>query len=218
MKRSQPKPLNIVNKTLWTVLIFTLFILIASYIFVDSFDRYCFDDLSDIPHNRVGLLLGTAPHMIDGRDNLFFSYRIDTAVALFRAHKIDYILISGDNRTRGYNEPVAMQEALVAKGIPEEKLILDYAGFRTLDSVVRAKEIFGQDQFTIISQKFHNERAAFIAQHYDIDAICANAKDVPLTLSPRVRIREILARVNVVLDMYILNTQPKFLGEKIEIK
>lgn len=202
----------------WSVIIFMLFFMITSYIFVDSFDRYCFDDFSDMPHNHVGLLLGTAPQMADGKDNLFFTYRINTATTLINEEKIDFILISGDNHTQGYNEPIAIQEALIAKGVPEEKLVLDYAGFCTLDSIIRAKEIFGQDKLTIISQQFHNERAAFIAHHYGINAICANATDVPATRSPRVRIREIFARVKVVLDIYILQTQPKFLGEKIIIE
>lgn len=104
----------------------------------------------------------------------------------------------------------------MAQGIPESRIFLDYAGFRTLDSVVRAKEIFGQDRFTVISQKFHNERAVYLARHYDIEAIGFNAQDVSVNNGFKTRIREWLARVKVFVDL-LTNKQPKFLGEQIEI-
>ncbi len=192
--------------------------IIGAYVYVNHFSHYCYTDFSTIPHNHVGLLLGTASHMANGRANAFFVYRIDAAATLFENKKIDYILISGDNSTREYNESAAMQHALIAKGVPPDRIVLDYAGFRTLDSIVRAKKVFGQNAFTVISQPFHNERAMVIARHNNIDAICANAQDVPLTRSPRVRIREIFARVKVILDLYILKTEPKFLGEEIVIE
>lgn len=217
MPRSQKNYKKILKITLLLACVLFMSLIFVSYFYVDSFSTHCHDDLSTIPHNCVGLLLGTAPLMADGRDNLFFVYRIDAAVELFENDKIDFILISGDNHTREYDESTAMQNALTERGIPEDKIVLDYAGFRTLDSIVRAKEVFGQDAFTVISQPFHNERAMLIAHHNDIDAICANAKDVPASLSPRIRIREVLARVKVMLDIYVLNTQPKFLGEGIEI-
>ena len=218
MSTLQKNHQKIIQITFLFICISVVCVMIGSYLFIDSFDRYCHDDFSTIPHNRVGLLLGTSPKMADGRDNLFFVYRIDTAVELFENGKIDYILISGDNSTREYDESTAMQEALIERGVPKDKLVLDYAGFRTLDSVVRAHEVFGQDTFTVISQPFHCERAMFITHKNNINAICANAKDVPVSLSPRIRIREVLARVKVMLDIYVLNTQPKFLGEEIIIE
>ena len=96
--------------------------------------------------------------------------------------------------------------------VPSSKIIKDYAGFRTFDSVIRAKKIFGQTNFTIISQKFHNERALFICNQNNIDAIAFNAQAVFST--PRNTLREYLAKFKAVLDVFILNTQPKFLGEK----
>jgi len=101
--------------------------------------------------------------------------------------------------------------------IPQEKIYGDYAGFRTLDSVVRAKEIFGQSEYTIITQKFHLERALFLANNEWIDAIWYPAKDVPVRLAPRVWIRERLARVKMMIDI-VFWKEPKFWGEAIEIK
>lgn len=177
-----------------------------------------YTDVKEIPHNKVGLLLGTAPNTPAGRHNLYYDYRIDAAADLFQSGKIDYILVSGDNHSTDYDEPSCMRDSLVVRGIPQDKIILDYAGFRTLDSVVRAKEIFGQDTITIISQQFHNERALYLAGHYGIEAIGYNAKDVRYG-KKRLKMlgRESLARVKMFVD---INTgkSPKFLGEKIQIE
>ena len=101
--------------------------------------------------------------------------------------------------------------------IPEDKIILDYAGFRTLDSVVRAKEIFGQNSITIISQPFHNERAIYLANNYGIEAIGYNAQDVEYWKKKlKIHGREYLARVKMFIDL-CTGKQPKFLGEKIVI-
>jgi SanA protein len=95
--------------------------------------------------------------------------------------------------------------------------VLDYAGFRTLDSVVRCREVFSEDSITIISQEFHNQRALFIANKSGVNAIAFNAQEVSKNYSLKTCIREYFARVKCVLDIYILHTDPKFLGEKIKI-
>lgn len=181
-------------------------------------EKQLYSDTDNIPYNKVGLLLGTNPVGRYGGPNRYFEYRIEAAVELYRAGKISYILVSGDNHSKAYDEPEWMKEALMEKGIPESAIYLDYAGFRTLDSIVRAKEIFGQDSFTIISQKFHNERALCIAKHYGISAIGFNARDVKRAAnSLRVStIRESMARVKMYIDI-LTGKQPKFLGERIEI-
>jgi len=148
--------------------------------------------------------------------NLYYSYRIDAAEQLFKSGKIEYILISGDNSREEYDEPTDMKNDLIARGIPEEKIYLDYAGFRTLDSVVRANAIFGQEQFTVISQPFHNERAIFISEKKGFKTIGFNAKDVSSRYGWKVQMREKLARVKMLLDI-VVGKQPKFYGEKIEI-
>ena len=121
-----------------------------------------FESTDHIPARKVGLLLGTSRNLDNGQPNLYFRYRIQAAVELYQAGKIEHLIVSGDNSTKRYNEPADMQAALIEKGIPAERIHLDYAGFRTLDSVVRAHAIFGQQQFTIISQPFHNARAVYI--------------------------------------------------------
>lgn len=176
-----------------------------------------FTDVAKIEKNKVGLLLGTSKWLMNGRDNLYYTYRINAAVDLYKSGKIEFLLISGDNSTSKYNEPTMMKEDLIKRGIPKEKIYLDYAGFRTLDSVVRAKEIFGQDHLTIISQPFHNERAIFIAENKGIEAIGFNAKDVSRRYGVKVQVREKLARVKMLLDL-LFGVQPKFLGEKIVIE
>ena len=134
-------------------------------------------------------------------------------MALYQAGKISYIVVSGDNSRKTYDEPTQMKADLVLGGVPEEVIFLDYAGFRTWDSVVRIKEIFSQDDFTIISQRFHNERAVYLARRYGLNAVAFNAKDVGKF---KTNFREKLARVKVFVDL-LTNKKPRFLGEKIEI-
>lgn len=176
-----------------------------------------YSDIDQIPKKKVALLLGTVKRLRHGRINRYFQYRINAAVQLYQAGKIKHIIASGDNHTRFYNEPRDMKQALMDQGIPNEAITLDYAGFRTLDSVVRCKEVFLQDDIIIVSQAFHNRRALFISDFYGINAIGFNAEDVPLEEDIKTKIREYFARFKAVLDLYILRTQPRFLGEKVKI-
>jgi SanA protein len=169
-----------------------------------------------IPFNKVGLLLGTGKNLSNGNLNLYYKYRIDATLELFNAGKINYILISGDNSRTTYDEPTEMKNDLILKGIPEDKIILDYAGFRTLDSVVRSQIIFGLEHVTVISQEFHNERAIFIAKNKGMQAIGFNAKSVSARYGFKTQLREKLARVKMMLDL-VFGKKPKFLGKKIEI-
>lgn len=173
--------------------------------------------MDQLPYNRCGLLLGTSKFRSDGTANPFFTNRIDAAAGLYHAGKIDYIIATGDNSDRRYNEPRAMLAELVERGVPAKKVYADYAGFRTLDSVVRAREIFGQKSVTVISQRFHNERAVYIAKHYGIDATGFNAADCDDSGWIKVRLREVLARFRAFLDLHVTGEQPRFLGEHIEI-
>jgi SanA protein len=176
-----------------------------------------YSDLATIPHRHVGLVLGCQKYSSDNKPNMFFENRVTAAAELYRKGKVDYLLVSGDNHTRGYDETTDLRNALLAQGIPAEKVYADYAGFRTLDSVVRAKEVFGQSEVTVISQQFHNQRAIFIASHRGLDAIGFNAPDVDAYNSFGTRLREQFARVKAVLDIYVLKKQPHFLGEKVAI-
>lgn len=207
--------------SIWIITVVAL-LLIALVTFFNYFvntsstDRI-YDDVTKVPYNHVGLLLGTSKYSSGGTLNQYFTNRIEAAATLFKAGKIDYIIVSGDNRHESYNEPREMRRNLVAAGVPEERIILDFAGFRTLDSVIRSKEVFGQRSITIISQEFHIERAIFIAVRNDMNAIGFTAKDVSIAWAYANSIREFLARIKLLLDIYMFDTRPKFLGEKIEI-
>lgn len=195
-----------------------LFTVAGCYCFVEIVSKEkTFASTIRIPKNKVGLLLGTSPvSSYTKKANPYYYYRIDAAVKLYKSGKIDRILISGDNSTKTYSEPDMMKNDLVKRGVPSNHIYLDFAGFRTLDSVVRAKKVFKLNEFTIISQEFHNERAICLAQWYGIKAIGYNARDISKRKGIMVQIREIFARVKLVLDM-IVNKQPRFLGDTIEI-
>ncbi|MEW4922942.1 ElyC/SanA/YdcF family protein [Algibacter sp. 2305UL17-15] len=178
--------------------------------------HYVFDDLETIQNNKVGLVLGAGKYTSHGNINLYYKYRLEAAIRLYKAGKIEFILVSGDNGRKDYDEPSDFKNDLIKRGIPARKIVLDYAGFRTLDSVVRAKEIFGLSEFTIISQKFHNERALFLAKSHNIKAIAFNAKDIRGRFGLKTNLREYLARTKAAVDI-LFHVKPKFLGKKIEI-
>ncbi len=178
---------------------------------------YVFDHWNQLPENRCGLLLGTSKYRIKGGINPYFSQRLDAAAMLYHSGKIKYIIASGDNSELNYNEPRTMKAGLKQRGVPADNIFLDYAGFRTLDSIVRAREIFGQDSITVISQEFHNQRAVYIGRSYGIKVTGFNADDDDDYLQLVVRLREVFARYKAFIDVKIIKEQPKFLGEKIII-
>lgn len=193
-------------------------VIVSNIWIIKSTKSQIFNDVSKIEPRTVGLVLGTSKLNRYGKPNLFFRYRIDAASALFKAGKIKHIIVSGDNSKTEYDETTDMHDALVESGIPDSCITLDYAGFRTLDSVVRCLKVFGQDNIIIISQEFHNQRALFIANHYKMNALAFSTKDVPASYSLRTTAREYFAKFKAVLDLYILNKQPHFLGEEVKIK
>ncbi len=173
-----------------------------------------YDNIVDIPTRKVGLVLGTSNKLISGDTNQYFYQRIKTAVELYKANKIEEILVSGDNRTRYYNEPQMMRNALVKEGIPDKNIHTDNAGLRTLDSIVRCKLIFGQDNFIIITQPFHSYRALFIAEKHEIDAIAMVSAESDIGSGFKAKLREIFARTVAVWDLLIVDTMPDQLGKK----
>lgn len=175
-------------------------------------------DVEKLPHKHVGLLLGTCKYMRDKKTiNPFWNFRLQAAYQLWKAGKIDKILISGDNGWYGYNEPKDFFDALKKLGVPDTAMVCDYAGFRTHDSVIRCKKVFGQQDIIIISQQFHNERALYIAKYYGVKALGYNAEQVSFRDNLWNAVRESLARVKLHLDIFVLHTQPHFLGPKIFI-
>jgi SanA protein len=206
--------------TLFILFLLVTFILIACYFWIEIQTRNrVYSDINKIPAKKVALLLGTAKYSKyqRGAINRYFKYRIDAVVKLYNAKKIKHIIASGDNRTRYYNEPINMKKSLIARGIPINAITLDYAGFRTLDSIVRCQKVFSQNDIIVVSQPFHNKRAIFISDYYGMKTIGFNAEKIPFALDMKTPIREYFARFKAVLDLYILKTPPKFLGEKIQI-
>lgn len=192
--------------------------ILANWRIPNDTKEFVYDDINDIPKQKVALVLGASERLKGGYFNPYFVYRIEAATELYKKGKVKAFVVSGDNSRISYNEPQDMHDALVSKGIPDSVIYMDYAGFRTLDSVVRLKEIFGQDSCIIVSQKFHNERAIYIARYYGINAYGYNAADVRLSrTSYKTKVREWFARVKVFVDI-LVGKQPKFLGEQIEIK
>lgn len=212
MKKRKRKLLISVLILIPIVLIFT-----ANYSIENKAKGKTFSKSSEIKKNKVGLVLGTSKMLKNGRINLYFKYRINATLELYKKGKIDFVLVSGDNGNKNYDEPTDFKNELIKRGIPVNKIFLDYAGFCTLDSVVRANEIFGQDSITVISQEFHNERAIYLAEKNGISAIGFNAKDLTGKYGFKTRIREYFARTKAFLDI-TFNVEPKYLGEKIEIR
>ena len=185
-------------------LIAVIFVVLCNLVVTQYSSGRVYDDVKDVPYKEVGLLLGTSPNTTNGAKNLYFTYRIDAAVELYKAKKIGRILISGDGREKNYDEPKYMRRHLIKRGIPANKITLDKKGLRTYDSVINAKKTYKLSEFTVISQRFHNERAIFLAGRRGMDAIGFNAKDAPNQkgkAATKIKIREVLARVKVFTDL-----------------
>jgi len=183
-------------------------ILVCNQIVVNNAEGKVFSDIDSIKYSKVGLLLGTTPQARIGRiTNYFFIYRIDAAEQLYRAGKIEKILISGDDHSLdGVNETECMRDSLVARGVPASAIFLDGKGYRTICSIINANKVYGLKNFTIISQKFHDERAIYQAEHLglDVENIQAYiAKDPKSRLAYLTTIREYFARVKLFIDLMI---------------
>ena len=201
---------KVVKKILWTTCVMAfvciVLMLICNQIVVNNAKGKVFSDIDSIKYNKVGLLLGTTPQArITKVKNYFFIYRIDAAEQLYKAGKIENILISGDeNSLDGINEPECMRDSLVARGVPASDIILDGKGYRTINSIINANKVFGLKSFTIISQEFHNERALYQAEHLGLDVENLQAYNAKMPKSRRAfltTIREYFARVKMFIDL-----------------
>ena len=177
-----------------------------------------YDSIEQVPERKIGLVLGCSKYLSNGRKNLYFQQRIDAAKELYFSDKVKFLLVSGDNSTKYYDEPTTMKKDLIALGVPGNKIYCDYAGLSTLDSVVRTKEVFKENQFIVISQGFHVRRAIYLGLAHDIDLIGYAPQGVSGLGSLKTELRECLARGKALLDVKFLNRQPKFLGEPVIIK
>ncbi|MBX2941379.1 MAG: YdcF family protein [Cyclobacteriaceae bacterium] len=209
---------KVLRQSFYLLLVVVLFVVVSNIWIVNSTSERIYSQYDSLTNHSVALVLGTSRLLVTGAPNPFFDNRIETAAQLFRNGKVKHIIVSGDNRTRYYNEPLEMKRALVKLGIPPSVITLDYAGLRTLDSVVRSKEIFGQEEITIVTQTFHCYRALFISNFYGIDAVAYVANEPNLEMTEKVHWREYLARAKAILDLYVLRTTPRHLGQKEPIQ
>ena len=200
------------------VIIFITAVLSCNIWIIQSTQQRVYEDVATVPHNKVALVLGTSSRLVGGKPNPFFVNRMAKAAELYKQKKVEHFILSGDNRTIYYNEPETMRDALIALGVPDSIITLDYAGIRTFDSIVRSKEIFGMDSLTIITQPFHSYRALFISDRMNITAIAMVANEPQSEVAFNVYFREYFARTKAILDLYFLNTTAKHLGEKEPIK
>ena len=206
----------------WTARLLLLGILavylLDQYIALSTSDNI-YTTVKEVPAKRAALLLGTAKYVAKGKKNYFYVYRIRAAVALWKAGKVHAIVVSGDNQSKYYNETERMYKDLIKAGVPKKYIFSDNAGLRTLDSIVRAEAIFDLEDYIIVSQKFHLERALFIGKAKGQKVIGFTAKDKEGTKAAnKMIVREYLARVKAFLDVYILGTEPKFYGKKVKVK
>jgi SanA protein len=205
---------NLARFALLLIFVAVLFTAVTNLWVIVSTYSNIYTSSEEIPAKSVGLVLGTTHRLSNGEENPYFTGRIKSAAKLYHQNKISHIILSGDNGTIYYNEPLKMKEALLKEGVPNDAITLDYAGFRTLDSVVRCYEIFGQSKFTIITQRFHGYRALFISKFYNLDAVVLTAGDMSFPAAIFTRLREVMARPLAVIDLYIIKRQPHILGKK----
>jgi SanA protein len=191
------------------VLGFVMLVLLGNRWVINSTDAYIYSNWSLMPENQIGVVLGTSPFTASGGRSADFYGRIDAAVTLYRAGKIKHIIVSGANPDQTYNEPRRMWQELVKAGVPQNAITMDFAGYRTFDSMARASQVFGLTRFTVITQKYHSYRAVFIARKLGVPAVGYIA---PGTQN-RHPSREVFARVKAILDLFLLRTEPRFLGE-----
>lgn len=186
------------------------------WIYISTKD-HIYSKTDELKHNKVGLIPGCNKYVSTGILNLYYVQRIKAGEKLYKEGKIDFILVSGDNAHASYDEPTEMKKSLIEAGIPKDKIYLDYAGFRTLDTIVRAKEVFQLNEVTFISQNLQNQRGVFIGKSRGIKVTAYNAGTVSIRHGFKIVTREFFAKIKMILDLYVLDKGPKFLGEEITI-
>ncbi len=197
-----------------------LFVLAANWWVIHTAAPHVHDNLTALPPADVALVLGCSHRLADGRENLYFRHRVEAAAALYRAGKVRHLLVSGDNHVHTYNEPADLRDALMERGVPRADITLDHAGFRTLDSMFRARDVFGLRRVIVVSQPWHAARAVYLGRRHGLEVEAWCARDVG-TRGWRVRAlaREAAARAWMLVDVHVLRTRPKFPGpyEPIEL-
>lgn len=198
----------------WTLFSALLFVLLCNRWVINSTDAYLYTNYALLPENDVGIVLGTSSYSSDGSPNPQFHARVQAAAQLYKMGKLKHLIVSGANPDATYNEPRRMWQELTKAGVPARDITMDFAGFRTLDSLARAHQVFGLERCTIITQRYHAYRAVFLGKKLGMRVAAYTAPIGPgRDMGPRNPPREILARVKAVLDIVVLGTPPKFLGD-----
>lgn len=192
-----------------------IFLAINAYI-VLSAQSDLYTKVDDVPVKQTALVLGA--QVRGNTASAILSDRLETAAELYRAKKVQKILVSGDHGGPYYDEVDVMRKNLLTQGIPAHDIFMDHAGFDTYDSVYRAREIFGVESVIIVSQTFHLPRALFIGKALGVDAVgmSANRQEYRWSTIIRNNARESLARIKALGDV-LRHAQPTYLGEPIPI-
>lgn len=199
----------------WGLAVFAaLFVLLSNRWVINSTDDYIYRDWALLPDNEVGVVLGTSHYTRSGEDNPYFHGRVEAAAELYRVGKVRHLIVSGANPDSSYNEPRRMRKALIELGVPGSAITMDFAGLRTFDSIARMRDVFGLTRATIITQRYHAHRAVFLGRKMGM-LVVAYAPGP--RADARQRVREVFARVKAILDLYVLRTEPRFLGEPIPL-
>jgi SanA protein len=179
---------------------------------VHSLDRIYLRE--DAPQKRVAIVFGAGLRR-DGTPTPILRDRVETAASLYFSGKVEKLLMSGDNQFLTYNEPESMRQYALSLGIPDEAIVLDYAGQRTYDTCYRAKAIFEIDDALLVTQRFHLPRAIFLCNSLGLQALGVEANNTRRSWRGSMLIwntRELLATAAAFLDLYVTNPQP-VLGE-----
>jgi SanA protein len=196
--------LKVVARSIFYLVLVSFALLsLANLWVIQSTDSRIYNEISEVPNCEVALVLGTSRRLTTGADNPFFYNRMQTAAELYEHGKVKSFLLSGDSTSRYYNEPKDMRKALIELGVPDEAILLDYAGLSTLESMKRCRDVFKIESVTVVTQRFHSYRAVFIADHFDLNANAMITTDVPIDRSFRTLVREIFARTKAVADIYL---------------
>lgn len=193
-----------------------LLIFLPNYVISTRYNNFLYYRIDDVPAKPALLVLGTTKY-VGKRPNMYYWPRIQAAYALYKAGKAPKIVVSGDNSTKYYDEPSTMKDDLVKLGVPPENIYPDDAGLRTLDSVIRAKEVFGLNEYIIVSQEFHCKRALFISREHGQQTIAYCAETIKQPSHVKIMIREFFARIKAGIDVWLISKKPEHLGQQSDI-
>ncbi|MFF3375122.1 vancomycin high temperature exclusion protein [Streptomyces sp. NPDC002680] len=179
----------------------------ATWMFVATGDRL--RGVSDVPRTDVAVVFGAG--LWDGEPSPYLAHRLDAAAELYRAGRVKVVLVTGDNSREDYDEPDAMRGYLTRHGVPDGRIVSDYAGFDTWDSCVRAKKIFGVDRAVLISQGFHIRRAVALCEAAGVESYGVGVEDRHDVTWYYGGVREIFAAGKAAVDV-VFEPDPRFLG------